>query len=72
MRGCAWGNEMYQWLRADCLTRFIRTLRLSKEFRTKGGFLDRVELSLSLRFSCKKKVMGVHEGPSASGRHTGA
>lgn len=38
------------------LTRFIRTLRRSREFRTKGGFLDRVELSLSLRFSCKRKV----------------
>ena len=42
-----------------CLTRFIRTLRRSREFRTKGGFLDSVELSLSLRFSCKKHVMDV-------------
>lgn len=42
----------------DRLTRFIRTLRRSKEFRTKGGFLDRVELSLSLRFSCREKRRG--------------
>lgn len=38
------------------LTRFIRTLRRSREFRTNGGFLDRVELSLSLRFSCKRET----------------
>lgn len=35
----------------DVLTRFTLTLRLSIAFRTKGGFLDSVELSLSLRFS---------------------
>lgn len=40
------------------LTRFILTLRRSREFRTKGGFLDRVELSLSLRFSCKRESRG--------------
>lgn len=45
-------------LRGDHLTRFILTLRRSKEFRTKGGFLDRVELSLSLRFSCQRKGRG--------------
>lgn len=55
-----------------CLTRFIRTLRRSREFRTKGGFLDSVELSLSLRFSCKEKAMDVQEGPSARRRHTRA
>lgn len=39
----------------DVFTRFTLTLRLSIAFRMKGGFLDSVELSLSLRFSWKWK-----------------
>jgi hypothetical protein len=66
---CAWA-QAFQKLRRNrytdsfevTLTRFIRTLRRSREFRTKGGFLDRVELSLSLRFSCKRKAKGSQAG----------
>lgn len=57
VRGCACRTPDLGKQRGH-LTRFIRTLRRSKEFLTKGGFLDRVELSLSLRFSCKEKRRG--------------
>lgn len=36
-------------------TFFMRMLRLSDAFLTNGDFLERVELSLSLRFICKDK-----------------
>lgn len=52
----------------DVLTRLTLTLRLSIAFRTKGGFLDSVELSLSLRFSFKTrwKTQIFHERNTSS------
>lgn len=38
-------------------TFFMRMLRLSEAFLTNGDFLERVELSLSLRFICKDQVL---------------
>lgn len=38
-------------------TFFMRMLRLSEAFLTNGDFLERVELSLSLRFICKDHVL---------------
>lgn len=35
----------------------MRMLRLSEAFLTNGDFLERVELSLSLRFICKDHVL---------------
>lgn len=37
-------------------TFFMRMLRLSEAFLTNGDFLERVELSLSLRFICKDQA----------------
>lgn len=38
-------------------TFFMRMLRLSEAFLTNGDFLERVELSLSLRFICKDHAL---------------
>lgn len=40
---------------SDVPTFFMRMLRLSEAFLTNGDLLERVELSLSLRFICKDK-----------------